>query len=80
MTNLNPVTSVKQGDFEAPIGADAKDVALFDANQQYVGNLQDFYDNWTDFKENNNFSYTGDNTPSISQIKVWYQTYKNNQD
>ena len=44
MTDLNPVTSVRQGDFVAPIGADAENIPLFE-DEDYVGSLKDFYDN-----------------------------------
>lgn len=73
------MTSVRQGDFVAPIGADAENIPLFE-DEDYVGSLKDFYDNWVDFKRNNNFSYTGSYEPNIPQVKVWYQTYPTYED
>lgn len=77
-TTLNPVTKVSQGEYEAPIGAIDRNIYLYDNDSHYLGTLKDFHDNWLNFKENNNFTFTGYIDPhSVPQIKTWYQTYEN---
>lgn len=75
----NPIYSATQTyngqTVSAPIGADAAYVKIHQGNNEY--NLQDFYNNWIDFKEHNNFMLYADNAPQALQVKVWYNTSEN---
>lgn len=73
MTQLNPVTSLSQNGFDAPIGADDENIFLYNENGEYAGTLHDMFENWLDFKLKNDFVFFGDkiaDPKDVGQIKV----------
>lgn len=56
---------------EFDIGATFKNVML---NETSDYSLQTLFDYVSDLSENAQFTYTGKDTPSSSNVKVWYDT------
>ena len=59
------------------LGTDAEKVQInwTSGNETIQCTLQDFFENWMDFKENNTFIYYGAIDPTDNPaIKVWFDT------
>lgn len=74
MTNTDPVFSIQQGDYLAPIGATSDNIYITTANGSIICSLTEFFEEWQAFKENARFLQYGTTTPSSSRVKLWYQT------
>ena len=71
---------IVDGDDAIDLGAPADKIQItwIENEEENKCTLQDFFDNWINFKKNNTFVYYGEGNPTDQlPIKVWYDTAPN---
>lgn len=71
---LNPVLTVEQNNYEAPLGAKSNEVYIVDKDNNILCTLTDFYNEWLLFKQTSKFFQYGNTEPSSTAVKLWYKT------
>ena len=70
--------SINNETYDLGAPADKIQITWGEEPNQQKCTLQDFFDNWQQFKENNAFVYYGEEDPTLQEsIKIWWDTDPN---
>lgn len=77
----NRITQMKIGSSSdyTDIGVRASNVFIYDDNDQVVCTLQDFFDEWDDFKRDAHFVRNSAGLIPNTNVQLWFDSSSNNE-